>query len=91
MRMLQWILGVTLKDKKRNADIRKAVGVTNIMDKVREDRLRWYGHVKRKEEHSFIRRIVEAEVYGHRRRGRPNKRWMDRVKADFTSSKANRG
>lgn len=50
-RMLWWIPGQTLKDIKRNADIRKAVGVANITDKVREARLRWQGHVKRKEEY----------------------------------------
>jgi hypothetical protein len=77
MRMLRWILGVTLKDEKRNADIRKAMKVSNITDKVREARLRWHRRVKSKEERSSIRHIMEAEVYGHRRQGRPEKRWMD--------------
>jgi len=33
MRMLRWILGLTLKDMKRNDDIRRTIGVACIMDK----------------------------------------------------------
>ena len=47
MRMLHWILGVSQKDHKRNEDIRKTVGVACITEKVREARLRWYGHGKK--------------------------------------------
>jgi len=46
MRILRWILGVTLKDRKRNDDIRRTIGVACVTDKdkVPEARLRWYGH-----------------------------------------------
>ena len=37
------------------------------------------------EEDSYIRRIMEAEVYGHRKRGRPKKRWIDVIKADLSN------
>jgi len=46
MRMLRWMLGITLKDRKRNDDIRHAIGVCCITNKIRESRLRWYGHVQ---------------------------------------------
>ena len=46
MGMLRWIHGVSLKDKV----IRKTLGVTCITDKIREARLRWYGHVMRRED-----------------------------------------
>jgi len=36
MRMIQWMLGITLKDRKGNDDIRHAVGVSCITDKTRE-------------------------------------------------------
>jgi len=48
--MLRWILGLTLKDRKRNDDIRRIIGVACITDKVREARLRSYGHIQRREE-----------------------------------------
>ena len=46
MRMLRWILEVSLEDKKKNEDIRRLLGVACITDKVREASLRWYGHVE---------------------------------------------
>ena len=87
MRMLRWIMGVSLKDHRRNEDIRKTVGVANITDKVREARLRWYGHVRRREEHASIRRIMEADVHGRRSRGRQRKRWIDVVNGDMKTLK----
>ena len=80
MRMLRWILGLTLRDKKRNDDIRCILGVACITDKVREARLRWFGHVQRREEEDCVRRILEADVHGQRSRGRQRKRWIDVVK-----------
>ena len=41
---------VSLKDRKRNEDIRKTLGVACITDKIREDRLRWYCDVMRRED-----------------------------------------
>jgi len=67
MRMPRWILGLTLRDKKRNDDIRRILGVACITDKVREATLRWFGHVQRREEEDCVRRILEADVRGQRR------------------------
>ena len=78
--MLRWILGLTLRDKKRNDDIRRILGVACITDKVWEARLRWFGHVQRREEEDCVRRILEADVHGKRSRGRQRKRWIDVVK-----------
>ena len=80
MRMLRWILGLTLRDKKRNDDIRRILGVACITDKVREARLRWLGHVQRRKEEDCVRRILEADVHGQRSRGRQRKRWIDVVR-----------
>jgi len=55
-------------------------GVACITDKVREARLRWYGHVKRREEDGCAKRILEANVRGQRTRGKQRKRLIDVVK-----------
>jgi hypothetical protein len=60
MRMLRWMLGVTLRHTGRNEDIIMTLGVTNIVEKAYEAKLRWCGHVKRREERSCIKRIMEA-------------------------------
>ena len=49
MSMLRRIKDVTLRDKVKSVDIRKELGVSSIQRKVREMRLRWYGHMQRME------------------------------------------
>jgi hypothetical protein len=87
MRMLRWMLGISLRDRNRNEDIRKKLGVACISDKIREARLRWYGHVMRREEDSCLKRIMKAEVYGRRSRGRQKKRWEDAIREDMKQLK----
>ncbi|VDP27980.1 unnamed protein product [Heligmosomoides polygyrus] len=49
-KMLRWTAGVTGMNRLRNDVIRQKFGVAPIADKVREARLRWYGHVLRGKE-----------------------------------------
>ena len=46
MRMLRRIKAVTLRDKVLSVDIRKELGVISLQEKVREMRLRWFGHMQ---------------------------------------------
>jgi len=47
MRMLRWMCVYTRINRIRNGVIRDLVKVAPIEDKVRESRLRWFGHVQR--------------------------------------------
>ena len=40
--------GKTKVDKVRNENIRSLVGVAPVEDKMRENRLRWFGHIGRR-------------------------------------------
>ncbi|GKA13124.1 hypothetical protein Tco_0692770 [Tanacetum coccineum] len=51
--------------------------------KIREGRLRWFGHVSRRPQSAPVRRVEALAVDGMRRRGRPKLRWEDRVKLDM--------
>lgn len=82
MRCLRAIRGVTRRERMRNEDIRQELKVTELREKIRESRLRWYGHVKRMEENEFVRWAAERREPGTRKRGRPRKRWMDCVRDD---------
>jgi hypothetical protein len=42
-----------------NEEIRRRSGVVDIAEKVREARLRWYGHVIRRDEGELDRDIME--------------------------------
>nr|CDJ83697.1 endonuclease-reverse transcriptase [Haemonchus contortus] len=46
-KMLRWTAGVTRLDRISNDAIRELFGVAPIVDKMREARLRWYGHTLR--------------------------------------------
>ena len=48
--MVRWALGVTRKNKIRNEYVRETAKIAKLGDKLRNARLRWYGHVKRREE-----------------------------------------
>ena len=39
------------------------------------NRLRWYGHVLRKDDEDWVKKCMEHEVEGSRPRGRPKKTW----------------
>ncbi|GKC03060.1 hypothetical protein Tco_0994670 [Tanacetum coccineum] len=57
--------------------------VGTIINKMREGRLRWFGHVRRRPQSSPVKRVEALVVDGSRRRGRPKLRWEDRVKNDM--------
>ena len=40
-------------------------------------------HVMRREEHYVGRRAMVMKVLGRRKRGRPKRRWLDKVKDDI--------
>ena len=83
MRMLRWMCGVTKMDNIRNERIRGTTKVGEITQKVQERRIEWYGLVMRTEEHYVGRREMVMKVQGRRKRGRPKRRWLDKVKDDI--------
>ncbi|KAK3510598.1 hypothetical protein QTP70_011788 [Hemibagrus guttatus] len=54
LKMLRFSLGVTRLDRIRNEYIRGTAHVGRLGDKVREARLRWFGHVQRRENYCFV-------------------------------------
>ena len=83
MRMLRWMCGMTKEDKIRNEHIRGTAKVVELSKKAQEGRLRWYGHILRREEDHVGKQTMEMNVHGRRRRGRPKKRWRDCVTEDL--------
>ena len=79
MKLLRFAMGMTRKDKIRNEYIRGTVKVEQLEMKMREGRLRWYGHVMRRDKEYVGRKIIEMELPGKRKRGRP-KRFLNLVK-----------
>ena len=83
MKMLRFAIGVRRKDKIRNKYIRSTVKVRRLGMKMREGRLRWYGHIMRRDQEYVGRKMMEMELPGKRRRGRPKRRFLNVVKKDM--------
>ncbi|KAK3509487.1 hypothetical protein QTP70_035130, partial [Hemibagrus guttatus] len=83
LKMLRFSLGVARLDRIRNEYIRGTAHVGRLGDKVREARLRWFGHVQRRESEYIGRRMLDMELPGRRQRGRPKRRYMDVINEDM--------
>ena len=73
----------TRRDTVKNEKVRALLGVRRIEEKLKRDRLRWYGHVQRREENDITRKVQRIEVKGQRGGGRPELRWADVLKKDL--------
>ena len=74
-------------DKIRNEYTTGTAQVGRFGEKTLEARLRWYGHVRRKDDGYIGRRMLRMELPGKRKRGRPKRRFMDVVKEDMAEVK----
>ena len=83
LKMLRSSLGVTRLDKVRNEHIRGTAHVAKFGDKVREARLRWFGHVLRRGVRYIGQKMLRMGLPGRRKRGRPKRRFLDAVKEDM--------
>ena len=72
-RMLRWSLGWTRKDKVRNEMIRNLTAVDKISPGLKQERLKWFGHVKMRDEDYVGRRVLDIKVEGKRKVGRPKR------------------
>ena len=75
MRMIRWMSGVSLQDRRTSQDLRSRVGVVPINDITRRNRLRWFGHVQRKEDNDWVKKCTSLHVEGPTPTGRPRKTW----------------
>ena len=75
MKMLRIAMRVTRKHKIRNEYIRSTVKIERLGMKMREGRLRWYGHIMRRDQEYVGRKMMKMKVPGKRKRGRPKRRF----------------
>ena len=81
MNYLRSACGVTWRDRQTNEEVRRRCGVeVDVLESVKRNNLRWFGHMERMESERMTKRVYESEVEGQRGRGRPNMRWKDGVR-----------
>ena len=66
--------GVQIKDRKRSMDFMFMLGLKETIDQLAmANRVRWYGDVLRREDGHVLRRAIDYEVDGQRKKGRPKR------------------
>ena len=66
---------------------RELLGLEPVSLMIKKSRLRWFGHVERKDDNDWVKRCIMWEDEGIRQRGCPKKTWWDCVKNDMESDK----
>jgi len=90
MRMVRWMCNVKLKDRVPSKELRETLGADDIILILQQNKLRWYGHVLRKEDTDWVQKCMEYEVEGSRPRGRPKRTWSEVVQKDCQTRNLNR-
>ena len=90
MTMVRWMCGVNLKDKLPSKELRERLGVDDIALILQQNRLRWYGHVLRKDDDDWVKKCREYEVEGSRPRERPKRTWKEVGREDCQARKLNK-
>src|SRR6218665_2664260 len=84
MSWLRGIIGRSRREKVRNEQTREVLGAEEtVVQKIKERRLQWFGHVERMEEKRLPNAALHGHVEGKRSRGRQRKTWMDNVREDL--------
>ncbi|XP_047999834.1 uncharacterized protein LOC125236958 [Leguminivora glycinivorella] len=88
MKMLRWAAGVTRLDKIRNEYIRGSFKVAPVIEKMTESRLRWFGHVMRRDEEYPVKKAL-AILDKKRGRGKPPTTWWTTVSKEIQRAQLN--
>ena len=60
--MVRRMCGVSLKDRKRSDELLNRLGIECVENKIQRGRLRWFGHVERKEENNWVKKCTRMNV-----------------------------
>ena len=90
MRKVRWTCVVKLKDRLPSKELREKLSIDDIALVLQQNRLRWYGHVLRKDDDDWVKKCMEYEVEGLRPRGRPKRTWREVVRENCQARKMNK-
>ena len=83
MSMIRWMCGVTMRDRYPCEELRAWVGIKPIVNVMCQQHLLWFGHIERREDNSWLKKVQILEVDGHSGRGRPHKTWEHVIMEDL--------
>ena len=79
MKCLRKAVNKTRRDKIRNEVIRDMAGAKPVLQHIRQQQVKWFGHITRMPINQPALRAYNTMYSGWRARGRPRKRWSDSV------------
>ena len=56
--------GVKLNERKKSEELRKLLGLKPVSLMIKRSRLRWFGHVERKDDNDWVKHCITWEVEG---------------------------
>ncbi|PSN29914.1 hypothetical protein C0J52_23870 [Blattella germanica] len=62
-----------------NIELQGLFGQPDIVVEIKQDRIKWAGHIQSMSETHTVINIFIGKLEGKRRRGRPRKRWIDDI------------
>ena len=81
--MVRAMCGAKLIEKKRTEDLIEMLGLKETaVQMAKVNGVRWYGHVLRRDDGHVLRKVLEFEVRGKRKRGRPKKTWKTQMEKE---------
>jgi hypothetical protein len=84
IKMLRWMSRMTKEDRIRSKYVTVSIDVAAlIVYKMRENRLRWFGHKMRQNKTKTVIVVIKLNVEGKRGRERPKKRRLDTIENDM--------
>ena len=71
--MIRWMCNVSLKDGRSSDELRDKLGIPDITEVLRKNRLRWFGHVMRMDVGNPASACRHVMVEDKQEQGRPKK------------------
>ena len=86
------MMGITLKDRVRNEEIRRRTGLKDVVIEAKHLKWKWAGHVIRRPDNRWSHRVtVWYPREGRRSRGGQRKRWRDELPENWRHVARDRG
>ena len=87
MSYLRGACGLTRQDLESNESVYERFGMESrgegikcgVVEWVKRNTLRWFGHVERMKKEDLTKRVYNSEIEGRGVRGRPPVRWLNRI------------
>ena len=81
--MMRPMCGISLKKHLPNEALKRRLGIDCVFDLVRRSRLRWFGHIERKDDQQRVNKCMDFKVDGSAGKGKPRKSWLECVNDDM--------